>query len=372
MHNRPPYRVPICFLITGMDVGGAETQLARLVARMDLTIWDPCIVSMVDFQADWPDLKEKNIPIISLGMRRRRPSFSGISRLVQILRQRRTRILVCFLFHAIILGRVVGRLVGVRKIIASFRNDHSDSEGLLWLLRITRFLDTGAVVNSRLVAEHLSKLRVIESHRSWVIPNGIVLTESHRESRANLLFTWISVGRLDYVKGFDVLLAAWKIVLQSRPDAVLWVVGDGGLKGELEQTIESLGLRGSVRMLGFRDDVGELLAAADAFVLASRSEGLPNVVMEAMAQGKPVVSTAVGGIPELVSDEVTGYLVPTDEPAHLSEKMSLVMGLSVSARREMGNNGRAAMVPYDVQETTRMWTSLLLGLTLSKEEKIGP
>jgi glycosyltransferase involved in cell wall biosynthesis len=114
-----------------------------------------------------------------------------------------------------------------------------------------------------------------------------------------------------------VLLDAFASVARARPQARLWIAGDGPRRAMLEARRDALGLGDRVRFLGTRPDVPDLLAAADVVVLSSVREGLPVTLLEAMRAERPVVATAVGGCSELVVDGETGRLVPPEDPAAL-------------------------------------------------------
>ncbi len=128
-----------------------------------------------------------------------------------------------------------------------------------------------------------------------------------------------AVGRLAAVKDHATLLEAFRRVANAMPRALLMIIGDGPLRAELESLAEQLGIAGRVKFLGRRADIPQLLRALDIFVLSSVSEGLPLSVPEAMAAGVPVVATDVGALREVVSDRVSGLLVPPKSPERLAE-----------------------------------------------------
>jgi len=130
----------------------------------------------------------------------------------------------------------------------------------------------------------------------------------------------LSLGRLHHNKGFDVLLRA----MMHVPEAYLWIAGTGPLENELFHSVNELGLVGRVRFLGWRDDVAALHAAADVYVCPSRHEPLGNVIIEAWAQGKPVVSAASKGPAELITNEESGLLVQVDDVIGLSDAIRRV------------------------------------------------
>ncbi len=153
-----------------------------------------------------------------------------------------------------------------------------------------------------------------------VIPNGIpiadyqhlVATRTEWRSEHELRdddVAFVSVARLEKQKNHAMLLEAFARAFGSEPRAHLLLVGDGDCRQALELRAWELGLEAKVRFLGRRADVPQILGAADIFVLASKNEGNPLAVMEAMAAGLPVVATAVGGVPELIVDQKSGLLV---------------------------------------------------------------
>jgi len=120
---------------------------------------------------------------------------------------------------------------------------------------------------------------------------------------------------------------------------VLLLVGDGELRSQMEHFVSNSGLEHSTIFTGERKDVPEILAASDIFVLSSHKEGLPYTIIEAMIAGLPVVATRVGGIPELVEDNVTGFLVPPGGPKTLAKALQNLLDNS-DLRHEMGRAGR--------------------------------
>lgn len=146
-------------------------------------------------------------------------------------------------------------------------------------------------------------------------------------------------GRLVGGKGLETLLDSAPVVLAECPEAHFVIVGDGYLAPKLRAAAESRGLSDRVTFTGFRRDIPELLAGADVFTLPSRSEGLPLGAVEAMAAGKPLVATAVGGLAELVQDGVTGLEVPVDDAAGLAEAL-VRLARNPALRERMGEAGR--------------------------------
>lgn len=134
-----------------------------------------------------------------------------------------------------------------------------------------------------------------------------------------------AVGRLSPEKGFDLLIESVRRLLPQFPELRLVIAGEGPELAALQRQIVANGLSESVRLLGFCDDVLGFLEALDIFVLSSRREGLPNVVLEAMASEVPVVSTRVGGVPQLLSDGVDGLLTDADNVEGLTDALARML-----------------------------------------------
>ncbi|ESW60841.1 MAG: glycoside hydrolase [Rhodobacter sp. CACIA14H1] len=149
----------------------------------------------------------------------------------------------------------------------------------------------------------------------------------------------LCIGRLSEQKGHLVLLDAFAAL--ARPDARLVLAGDGELRGKVEQRIAALGLTGRVRITGWigSDEVRSLITQSRLVVQPSLMEGLPVVLMEAMAQGRPVISTYIAGIPELVETGRTGWLVPAGDSEGLAHAMRIALDTPADRLREMGLAG---------------------------------
>jgi glycosyltransferase involved in cell wall biosynthesis len=162
-----------------------------------------------------------------------------------------------------------------------------------------------------------------------------------------------AVGRLSAEKGFDLLIRAADRLLRGGLDFELVIAGDGDQRLELEDLITRLGRRDRIRLLGYCDETAALYEALDGFVLSSRREGLPNVLLEAMAMEVPVIATRVAGIPRLIVDGEDGILV---EPGSLDELAGAIARLlrDPGLRRRLGRSGRATIEQrYSFRERMR-------------------
>jgi len=199
-----------------------------------------------------------------------------------------------------------------------------------------------------------------------VIYNGIptmrFISSAGQENEEKKEVVLLHVGRFAPQKNHLLLVEAFALAVQECPRMRLWLVGDGSLRPAVEKTVVEMGLEGKVLFLGIRDDVPKLLADSDLFVLSSDYEGVPLTVLEAMAAGKPVVATGVGGVPELVEDGVTGVLVPPRNPEALAKGI-LRLAKDADLRRRMGKAARErALERFDIARTAREYEALYLRL----------
>lgn len=199
---------------------------------------------------------------------------------------------------------------------------------------------------------HWHKLRIIHC---GVIPE--LYERAATTARSGTGLRLLFVGRLAPVKGLRVLLEALPDVLRDHPDLQLTIVGDGDDRAQLEEAAQALG--GAVRFTGYlsQEEVADALAEADAFVLPSFAEGLPVVLMEALAAGKPAIAPRVAGVAELIEDGQTGYLVHAGDATTLTEKLRLLAS-DLERAGAMGRAGRDVVrAEFDARiEAARMAT----------------
>jgi glycosyltransferase involved in cell wall biosynthesis len=200
------------------------------------------------------------------------------------------------------------------------------------------------VANARAVADNTQEAFGVAPERVQVIYDGLLLDRWAHASPADLSPYGISasdpvclaVSRLHAQKGLDDLVAAATAVARERPDVRFVVAGDGPERARLERSLRSAGLSGRFVLLGSRNDVPELVARAHLFVLPSRFEGLPSAIIEAMAAGRAVVACATAGVPELVEDGVTGWLVPVGRADALARTLLAALGRDLTPIGEAG------------------------------------
>jgi len=167
----------------------------------------------------------------------------------------------------------------------------------------------------------------------------------------------LMVCELSPTKNVEMALRAWRYVKAARPDVLLVIAGEGSQRGRLERLAGRLGVADRVRFLGFRRDVPTLMSLATLLVATAKHEGLPRVVLEAMAAGKPVVATNVRGQSDLVEDGRNGFLVPLDAPRQLARGILRVLG-DAGLAVALGAEGKRRSVAYGIPIVSRTMSDI--------------
>lgn len=200
-----------------------------------------------------------------------------------------------------------------------------------------------------------------------VIYNGIPTHRFvHQSKEANIKkendLVLLHIGRFEQQKNHRLLVEVFRYTIKEYPQMQLWLMGDGSLKPDIEEFVKRNGLDKKVLFLGIRNDVPEVLSKSDIFILSSNWEGVPMSILEAMAAGKPVIATKVGGIPELVKDGETGILVSPGDKETLAQAI-LRLAKDPELRQRMGKEGqRRAIERFDIAQTSREYEALYLKL----------
>jgi glycosyltransferase involved in cell wall biosynthesis len=284
-----------------------------------------------------------------VGLRRRhRLDLAAWSPLVRILRRERVDVLHAHLFGSNLWASVLGRLARVPAVVAHEHMWAYSQGGLRPLIDrelISRLADAFVAVSEE-GRRQMIEIERIPPGRVVLIPNGAPALKpgDGPAFRSQLAISptapvIASVGHLRSEKAYEVLIEATSILRERFRELVVLIAGEGEERPRLERLVDDLGLGSTVRLLGSRDDVADLLAACDLAVCCSDFEGGPLSVMEYMDAALAVVATNVGGMPELVRDRETGLLVPPRDPRSLAGAVAELLD-DPKRRRGMGEAGR--------------------------------
>ncbi len=282
--------------------------------------------------------------------------------------------------HALIYGAPAAAIAGAVSVHTK-HGMNPDTPRRLWLRRTAGRLAGAHVAVTPALARVALKAGDCDGPRLHVVANGVDLTrfKPSRRARAEARLelgipgdAWVvgTVGRLSPEKNQGLLVDAMAGQVGDRMQLV--VVGDGPERAMLSARVAATGHARHIHMTGARSDVQNLLAAFDVFALTSRTEGLPLVLLEAMGMGLPVVSTAVGGIPDLIEHRVTGFLLPSGDVARLSRQLS-ALSSDFTLSRQVGEAGRRQVLArYSLDRMASEYESLYSSLLREHDGGVRP
>ena len=360
--------VTVAYLLPRLEMGGTEKHVRDLVGKLDRTRFRPVVVAITEGGPLEAAFAAMGVPVRIIGYQgftRRRgqvlsrtwKALASIRSLADTLRREEAAIVHAYLPAANILGTIAGRLAGAPRIIVSKRGlCHYKKERpiLAFFENVANLAADAVLVNSDAVAAAVRDAERFYGRKIRRIHNGIDAASPAASGDASPAMGGIAldpplppdaaailyVANLFPYKGHLDLVDAASAVAARFPKVRFLLAGrEEGIGAQLRSRIEELGLRDQVSLLGPRDDVAALMSAANLVVHPSHEEGFSNTILEAMAAGKAVVATAVGGIPEAVVEGVTGTLVPPRSPERLAEAMLSLLE-NPSRARAMGEAGR--------------------------------
>lgn len=338
----------VLHLLQGLYVGGLEYMVARLVNRLDRDRFLPSVCCFDKVGA----LQNSLCSDTKVTLLKRKPGtdLSYPFKLAKLLKQDKIDILHVHNSTAYFYGVLAGKLAGTKRIIyTEHARDVAPNFKSCVMDKVLSLMTDRIVVVAEFLKTNLVQREWFNPEKISIIYNGIdgapfagefdretIIRELGIASDAKIIGI---VARLDPIKNHRCLISAMQKVKGHFPDAMLLVIGDGPLRSELEELAAAVELQESIRFLGTRKDIPQLLSVLDIFVLCSLSEGQPLTILEAMAAGKPLVATAVGGIPEVIGEGVDGIVVPSNDADKLADAL-LELLREERKRRVMGARAR--------------------------------
>ena len=327
-------RVSVVLAESGRTVGGTERVVWELATRLskqrfDVSVWLSDDTGVDEFAGA---LEARGIPVARVAEVDSRWDWTGMLRTWQSLRRVKPGLL-----HVHHVWPAADRylaslaeLAGVPHLVVTEHiAGHSHSEAQKTLKRKELARADAVTVVCAAVGASLQRDYGVGRERLRVVPNAADPPDEQHEWEAARKWRdhfgaatrrplFVSAARLEEQKGHDVFLDALALLVRKGVAFSAAIAGDGAQKEPLQRRASMLGLEKRVQFLGRLEDVGALLAAADGVVLASRWEGLPLTLLEALTRGRPVVATRVGGVPDVIRDGETGRLVPADDAPALA------------------------------------------------------
>jgi glycosyltransferase involved in cell wall biosynthesis len=394
--NPPCNKIKVIHVITRFDKGGSAENTFITVRDLDKGRYDVVLVTGASLPGNTGDPEARAIEANRIAAREHQVRLIGLRHLVRdldplsdiiaffsllnIIRREKPHIVHTHTSKAGILGRWAAWFCRVPIIIHTphghvFWGYFNSWQTRLFILleRWTARITTAIVTLTPQEKEDHLRFRIAPEEKFTVIHSGVDLrtfrVDLYQTSETKALLgispeTTVvgTVGRLTAVKGQEVLIHAASELIRRGEKIFLVLLGDGELRRDLEELSLRLGIAEHVRFLGWRPDVARVMAACDIFCLPSRNEGMGKVLVEAMAMGKPIIASSIGGIPDIVRSGENGILVSVGDTAAWAEAIACLCR-DPEKRRRMGDAGMLMAPRYSSEEMIkridRMYWELL-------------
>lgn len=354
----------VCFFIWGLRAAGAERVLSFLANAWSEKGWRVVILTMEDGKVEpfYPLAGE--VEVRTLDLLRDSTSFaSGLANNLRRVRAIRRAfreaapdVLISFVDKANILAVLASRGLGIPLIISERTDPSRRSLGRWWsALRDLAYPRADTLIFQSQTVLDWFPARV--RRKGMVIPNPVPAPPpgTRAPARDTPSRRIVAMGRLFPVKGFDILLEAFSLAAVQEPAWILDIWGEGPERKALQEQAGRLGLADRVKFPGLTEHPSEVLRGADLFILSSRAEGFPNVLVEAMACGVPVISTDFGGAAkEIIREGVDGTLVPPEDPPALAAAMLRLMS-DPAARARLAQRAPEVVERYSGERILGLW-----------------
>ena len=352
-------------MLPSAQAGGAERVLLNLLRSFDRRIFDLHLI-IIDARGPYLNLVPSDVVLHRLGYNR---VGKAMVRLAAVLRNLKPDAVLSSIGHLNLALLLIEPLVQ-KKMRLFIRESNIASVAFArgiknrlfrWLYRILYQRADGIICPGEAIKSDLSENFGIKAERMIIIPNPVYVDEIRSRMNSGSLplqrggIRLLAAGSLTRQKGFDLLIKAIAELKKIKPEIHLTILGDGPEKRRLDSQIRSLGLSGFVALAGVQENPFAYFHCADLFILSSRWEGLPNVVLESLACGTPVVAfDCPGCIREILSEPSLGVLVPAEDVDALAS--------AILARMEsVQNTDKSSLLPerYHAARVTRYYESIL-------------
>ncbi|MHC4145007.1 MAG: glycosyltransferase, partial [Planctomycetota bacterium] len=279
--------------------------------------------------------------------------FSILFKLIRILKDHKIDILHCHRHKPSFYGALAGMLAKTPVVLSHVhglsrtRNIGRKLLNFFAFRRVNRIVGCAGSVRDSVLKDNPSvrpeKVVVLENSVDFERFDDVLIAKADAKQMLGLLpdaFVFGTIARLTPTKGLSYLIEAFREVKKQKPSAHLVLLGDGRCRAELEEQASNMSCSDAIHFLGHRDNIEQLLKGMDIFVLSSVAEGMPLVILEAMAAGIPCIATEVGGIPEIISGNDVGVLVPSKDSEALAEAMIKLAKITEKKRQNLIDNAR--------------------------------
>jgi glycosyltransferase involved in cell wall biosynthesis len=354
-----------------LAVGGLQQVVVTICKTIDRNIFEPSVLCLRATGEFASEIEKLNIKILKLPQKHNKVDYFAFFKVAKILRQLKIDIIHTHNTQPFIDGTIGALLAGVKtRIHTDHARSFPDKRRYMCVEWVLSHFVSQIVAVSTQTAENLANYEKISPEKIMVIPNGIdgkkysldVNKEAKRsELGINDAGPIIGTGvRLCEQKGLSYLLRAIPAVCKVFPDCTFVIAGSGPLEKQLKALTYELGINSNVKFIGMRMDIPELLKLYDCYVLPSLWEGLPMVLLEAMAAKCPVIATQVGGIPSIIHHNKTGILIRAKSETDIAHSVIDILS-DVELRNNIVKNAfRLFSEQFDAVIMTQKYASLYL------------
>ena len=360
----------VVYVIASMITGGTQTHLLQIFGFLDRRRYRPKLFCLRDGGNLIPAAKALDVDVRTFGMAASMTSpkdVLGFVRMVMALRRTRPAVVHAYLLRGNFFGALAAKVARIAVVVTSKRGLHQPTGAPERVaVAVSNRLSSTITGNAPSVLDFTRAVEPQAERPLAMIPSGID-TDRFDPATTDSLRAELGLGDAPVIgtaftwrprKGFRMLFEAFATVKAKHPAARLLLAGVAEWDPDPRELADALGIRDAVVLLGKRSDMPRVLMALDVFVLPSESEGMSNALLEAMAMGKPVVATAVGGNVDCVDEGRSGYLVAYPDSASLAARI-LTLVESPSRSAEMGRDGRARVVQvYSARSMVRQIEAL--------------
>lgn len=348
----------VLYVITGLGVGGAEKVVTELADQMILKGHDVKIVYLTGSVLVKP--VSSRVELLALHLNSASNIFDASRKYKKIIRDFSPDVIHSHMIHANIFARLNHLSFKYIRLICTAHNSNEGGRLRMLAYKLTNFLSNLNTNVSQEASESLISKGAFNKNNLITVYNGIDLNKFNffnKDKNSNEL-NFLSVGRFNKQKDYPNLFQAISILKNTiNKEVKFYIAGDGELRPQLEQLIVDLGISDCVVLLGKRSDIPNLLNKADYFVLSSRHEGLPTVVIEAMACGTFVIATDCGGSAEIMGD--TGILVPPQNSEALAEAIKQAVNKTPLDIQENNLKARQRVEElFSLEKSVQNWLKL--------------
>jgi glycosyltransferase involved in cell wall biosynthesis len=368
------------WLIKGLGIGGAERLLELALPYLDNASFEYEVAYLLPYKnALVSSFERAGVPVFCLN-HTRSYDVRVVPHLVRLLRDRQVDLLHLHLPYTGILGRVASRMTPVQAVVYT---EHNLWERYHWLTsaanRLTFAYNDAVIAVSEEVKHSIQSRYNLNGNlngrpKLCTILNGVDADQLEADSQGRTGVKpefgipddhqlVVHVANFTPKKRHQDLAQAARLVIDREPQVSFLLVGQGPLEPDIRAQVKNLNLENNVVFAGFRTDAPRIIGAADVFVLPSQFEGLPIAMLEAMALGRPVIASRVGGVPEVISDGVDGLLIDPLRPDQLAEKILTVIKC-LELREKLSTNAVRKVrehfgIKRMVNSTEALYTSVL-------------